>query len=102
MRIPLEDIGPHHAALLQGPASGNLGGTFAIFIVLLLLLLSAVTLFFLGIALLAWLLRPSGKEVDVVPLQTGKDVFWVPVSKGERHRVRSRTKPQVRRKEDDG
>jgi len=52
--------------------------------VLLLLLLSAVALLLLGIAFLAWLLRPSDAEVDVVPLQTVKDVFWVPVSKGKR------------------
>lgn len=88
MQIPLEDIGTHHAALFWEPTSADPGGTLAILIVIFLLLLSAVALLFLGIALLAWLFRPDGEEVDVVPLQTEKGVFWVPVSKGERRRAR--------------
>lgn len=88
MRIPLEDIGPHQAALFREPASGDPGGTLAILIALLLLLLSAVAILCLGITLLAWLFRPSGKEVDIVPLQTGKYAFWIPVSKRERRRAR--------------
>jgi len=95
MRIHLEDIRPHHAALFLGPAAGDPGGTLAILIVLLLLLLSAAALLFLGIASLAWLLRPSGKKVDVLPLQTGKDVFWIPMPKGERCRGRlTKTTPR--------
>jgi hypothetical protein len=96
MRIHLEDIYPHHAALFRGPASGDPGGTLAILVVLLLLLLSAVVLLFLGIALLAWLFRPSEKEVDVLPLQTDGNVFWVPIPKGERHRAHPRTPSRPR------
>jgi hypothetical protein len=96
VRISPEDIGHHHAALFLGPASGDPGGTLAILVVLLLLLLSAVVLLLLGIALLAWLFRPSEKEVDVVPLQTDGNVFWVPIPKGERRRAHPRTTSRPR------